>query len=49
MEVLLDPVGDRMVKTVTPPPHRPLSYELMFPASLKGSNCVLLKTNLIGK
>lgn len=36
MEPLTDPVGDRFVKTVPCPPHRPLKRELFFPASLKG-------------
>lgn len=36
MEVLLDPRNDRHVKTITPPPHRPLTAELMFPTPLKG-------------
>ena len=36
MEPLIDPLGDRMVKTVPPPPHRPLKRELFFPPNLKG-------------
>lgn len=31
MELLNDPVGDRPMKDVKPPPHRPLSPELMYP------------------
>lgn len=31
METLNDPIGDRTVKTVKPPPHRPLAYNLMYP------------------
>lgn len=30
MEPLSDPLGDRIVKTVTPPPHRPLDSEHIF-------------------
>jgi hypothetical protein len=30
MEPLLDPLGDRIVKSVTPPPHRPLYSENIF-------------------
>jgi serine/threonine-protein phosphatase 2B catalytic subunit len=30
MEPLSDPLGDRIVKTVTPPPHRPLTSENIF-------------------
>lgn len=30
MDPLSDPVGDRTVKDVRPPPHRPLSKELMW-------------------
>lgn len=35
MEVLNDPLKDRVVKTVKPPPHRPLETKLMFPDKLK--------------
>ena len=31
MEPLKDPKGDRMVKDIKPPPHRPLSDQLLFP------------------
>jgi hypothetical protein len=31
MDPLLDPLGDRQVKSVCPPPARPLSYSLMYP------------------
>ncbi len=30
MEPLLDPLGDRIIKSVTPPPHRPLTSENIF-------------------
>ena len=30
MEPLLDPLGDRIVKSVVPPPHRPLTSENIF-------------------
>ncbi|CAK75018.1 unnamed protein product (macronuclear) [Paramecium tetraurelia] len=35
MDLLKDPVNDRQVKTLKPPPHRPLSRNLMFPDKLK--------------
>lgn len=35
MEPLNDPLKDRMVKQVKPPPHRPLDAKLMFPDKLK--------------
>jgi serine/threonine-protein phosphatase 2B catalytic subunit len=35
MEPLNDPCNDRPVKTVKPPPHRPLSNALMYPDSSK--------------
>ena len=31
MEPLSDPCNDRMVKSTTTPPHRPLTHELLFP------------------
>jgi len=36
MEPLSDPSKDRVVKSVKPPPHRPLARHLMFPEKLKG-------------
>ena len=36
MEPLCDPLGDRSVKTVPAPPHRPLKRTLFFPPTLKG-------------
>lgn len=35
MEPLTDPIKDRVVKTIKPPPHRPLTREQMFPEKLK--------------
>ncbi|CAK83580.1 unnamed protein product (macronuclear) [Paramecium tetraurelia] len=35
MELLRDPSHDRVVKTLKPPPHYPLSRQLMFPDKLK--------------
>jgi len=35
MEPLSDPCNDRQVKTVRPPPHKPLSKNLIWPAHLK--------------
>ena len=31
MEVLIDPLNDRCVKTVRPPPHKPLDPAKMYP------------------
>ena len=42
MDPLLDPVKDRRVKKVKPPPHRPLSEKLMFPK--KGSGILFLSS-----
>ena len=35
MEPLIDPLGDRVVKTLKPPPHKPLSSHLLFPIKNK--------------
>lgn len=35
MDPLIDPCNNRRVKTVRPPPHKPLSKELMWPSHLK--------------
>ena len=35
MDLLKDPANDRYVKTLKPPPHRPLMKSLMFPDKLK--------------
>lgn len=42
MEPLCDPRKDRRVKNVKPPPHRPLSTELLFP---KGASCKIPPLN----
>jgi serine/threonine-protein phosphatase 2B catalytic subunit len=31
MELLPDPCQDRVVSSIKPPPHRPLSKEIMYP------------------
>jgi hypothetical protein len=31
MEPLLDPYNDRQIKSIKPPPARPLSHQLMYP------------------
>ena len=36
MQPLSDPNNDRAIKTVRPPPHRPLDKNLFFPPGLKG-------------
>ena len=38
MKALSDPANDRGVKHVKPPPHRPLTRELMFPPELKSKS-----------
>jgi serine/threonine-protein phosphatase 2B catalytic subunit len=35
MEALSDPCHDRPIKTLTPPPHKSLSHEKLFPSHLK--------------
>lgn len=35
MEPLLDPEGDRAMKEIVPPPHRPISEELLYPSRSK--------------
>ena len=35
MEPLSDPLNDRVIKTVKPPPHRPLTAKLMYPDASK--------------
>lgn len=47
MDILSDPKGDRIVKSVKAPPHRPLATNLMFPDKLK-SILIFEKINLIG-
>lgn len=37
MEPLCDPCGDRAMKDIVPPPHRPLSDDLLYP-----NKCMLL-------
>lgn len=32
MEPLIDPTQDRVIKDISPPPHKPLSDELLYPA-----------------
>lgn len=36
MQPLSDPTGDRSVKTVRAPPHKPLDKNLLWPASSRG-------------
>jgi hypothetical protein len=35
MEPLLDPVNDRAMKDIIPPPHKPLSDDLLYPNKCK--------------
>ncbi len=37
MDTLADPLKDRIVKTLKPPPHKPLDKTLIWPEKLKGS------------
>ena len=37
MDLLKDPVNDRMVKTLKAPPHKPLDQKLLYPEKLKGN------------
>jgi hypothetical protein len=41
MEPLLDPEGDRAMKEIVPPPHRPISEELLYPTKGKPPLCLL--------
>jgi serine/threonine-protein phosphatase 2B catalytic subunit len=36
MDSLKDPSNDRIVKTLKPPPHKPLDRKIMFPDKFKG-------------
>lgn len=36
MEALSDPLKDRVISQVKPPPQKPLKSELLFPENLKG-------------
>ena len=38
MEPLSDPINDRAMKDIIPPPHKPLSEELLYP-----NKCTILK------
>lgn len=40
MKLLSDPRNDRVVKTLKPPPHEPLSEELLWETSSKSSNLI---------
>ena len=37
MEPLLDPVGDRVMKDIIPPPHKTIADELLYPSKSKHS------------
>lgn len=44
MEPLRDPENDRVMKDIIPPPHKPLSHELLYPNKGKignESNCII--------
>jgi hypothetical protein len=43
MEPLLDPVGDRVMKDIVPPPHKPIADELLYPNKCKNDMRVVLK------
>lgn len=46
MEPLSDPDGDRAMKDIMPPPHRPMSDELLYPNKSKSS--ISLTSHLLG-
>lgn len=46
MKPLADPVGDRQVRDVEPPPSQPLSYELLYPRGSKTPDWTALKSHL---
>ena len=37
MELLPDPLNDRVINHFKPPPHLPITKSLLFPPQLKGS------------
>ena len=45
MELLSDPLGNRVMQDMSPPPHQPLSHHLLFPTPNK-PNWRLLKDHL---
>ena len=45
MDVLPDPLNDRVMNEIKPPPHRPLNHALLFPTPKK-PNWRLLKDHL---
>ena len=42
MQPLLDPLNDRIIKQVKPPPHKPLNTELFYPEKLKSIDKILI-------
>ena len=42
MEPLSNPLNDRVIKTFEPPPHKYLSYELLYPAKLNGISLIVI-------
>ena len=47
MEPLLDPCNDRVVKTLPPPPARPLSLDKLYPEDSKVPDYLVLKDHLL--
>ena len=48
MEPLKDPVGDRVVKTHTPPPAKPLCEKILYPDGKKNKpDCDVLRKHLL--
>jgi len=37
MEPLIDPDNDRVIKELPPPPHKPISEDLLYPHTSKGT------------
>ena len=46
MEPLSDPLSDRVVKSLPPPPHRPISHDFLFPAHSQVPDWRLLQSHL---
>ncbi len=44
MESLTDAADDRVIKDIVPPPHRPISDELLYPT--QGKNLVFLSSRI---
>ncbi len=43
-----DPLNDRVMKEVLPPPHKPLEHSKLFPKKSKSVNLIFIQICLIG-